>query len=336
MKLIIMIPCFNESETLPLTLSLIPRQFLGVDTTEVLVVNDGSCDSTAKVAIDNGVDYIVSHKKNRGLANAFSTGLSACLSLNADIIVNTDADNQYDSSYIQDLISPIIANRADIVIGVRPIMEISEFSLLKKQLQRFGSIVVSKLAGIDVSDTTSGFRAYSRTAAQQLSVVSRFTYTLETLIQAGRRRIPLECVPIKTNSKSRDSRLFSSNFAYIVRSIRDMLLISTQIRPLYTFSIIGAISFFSGFLLGVRFVVLYLFAPETFYMQSGYVQSLLLGTILMLFGSTSFLVGLLADQIGANRILLEKVLAYQMKQNSVLTSSLDEATFTYVRQGRLK
>ena len=173
---------------------------------------------------------------------------------------------------------------------------------------------------------------HSSNHANQLSVVSRFTYTLETLIQAGRRRIPLDYVPIKTNRKSRDSRLFSSNFAYIARSIRDMLLVSTQIRPLYTFSFIGAVSFLAGVLLGLRFICLMLFAPETFYLQSGYVQSLLLGSILMLFGSTSFLVGLLADQIGANRILLEKLLAFSKRQSSsVSNAAFDGATFTYVR-----
>jgi len=326
-----MIPCYNEAKTLPITLSTIKRDYKGIDETEILIINDGSYDETSRVAIENGVDYIVLHKKNRGLARAFATGLSACMSLKADVIVNTDADNQYDNSYIQNLIDPILCNRADIVIGTRPIKEIKDFSFLKKKLQILGSFVVSKLSGIDIPDTTSGFRAYSSQGAQQLSVVSKFTYTLETIIQAGKRGIPVECVPVKTNPKLRESRLFASSFNYIIKSIHDMVLISTQMSPLYTFTIIGGIAFFLGAALGVRFIILLVYYSSTFAGGSGYIQSLLLATLLMLFGSTSFLIGLIADQVSANRILLEKLLT---QRNVDLKNSfkLENAVFSFSRK----
>lgn len=309
MKMIIQIPCYNEAKTLPITLASLPKKIEGVTDLKVMVINDGSLDDTVEIAIKNGVDYVVSHRKNRGLANTFSSGMEAALRLGADIIVNTDGDNQYQGHYIIDLIQPILNGEAEIVIGVRPIEEIEDFSKIKKRLQRLGSLIVSWLAGINVPDTTSGFRAYSRNAANSIAVISNFTYTLETIIQAGRRKIPLVSVPIKTNRKTRESHLFRGITQYIVRSIRDIILISTQVRPLKTFGTIGAISISIGFLIGLRFLLLsygtQAFTPG----ESGHVQSLILAAILIIFGGVSLLVGLLADQVGANRIMLEKILA---------------------------
>jgi glycosyltransferase involved in cell wall biosynthesis len=315
MKLIIQIPCYNEEESLSYTLADIPKKIEGITDIKVLVIDDGSLDSTVDVAINGGVDYIVRHGKNRGLANAFSTGIETALRLGADIIVNTDADNQYQGKCISDIVKPILQGKAQIVVGVRPIELIEDFTLLKKYLQRIGSYFVRKFASVDIEDTTSGFRAYSREAAMSIVVVSSFTYTLETIIQAGRRRIPLTSVPIKVNRKMRESRLFHGIGQYVFRSIRDILFISTQVRPFRTFGIIGLISFAFGTLIGIRFLVLLYLAKGVFEVGgSGHSQSLILAAILLLFGCTSFLVGLLADQIGANRILLERIHA-QLNRN---------------------
>lgn len=307
MRLIIQIPCYNEEGMIAKTLADLPKNIDGIDDIVVMVVDDGSIDNTVSIAIENGVDYVVKHKKNRGLANTFSTGIDTALQLGADIIVNTDGDNQYRGECIADLVKPIIEQESEIVIGERPIEEIDDFSSTKKYLQRMGSYVVSKFAGIKIPDTTSGFRAYSRKAAMSLTVVSSFTYTLETIIQAGRRRIPMMSVPIKTNKKTRESRLFNSSAGYIARSIRDIILISTQVKPIRIFGFIGGTSVLIGVILGLRFLGLLYSSGGDFYGESGHVQSLILSAIFIIFGSTSFLVGLIADQVGANRIILEKI-----------------------------
>jgi glycosyltransferase involved in cell wall biosynthesis len=307
-KLIIQMPCYNEENTLEQTLKDLPTSIEGIDEIKTLVIDDGSTDKTAEVAKACGVDYIVRNPRNLGLAATYSVGIETSLKLGADIIVNTDGDNQYRGDCVKDLASPILDGKSEIVIGCRPIEEISDFSWLKKKLQRLGSYVVSQVAGISIPDTTSGFRAYSRKAAMSLMVVSSFTYTIETIIQAGRRRIPMVTVPIKTNKKTRDSVLFKSMRQYIVKSMSTIFLISTQVKPLRTFGIIGFLSLFAGFLLGLRFILIMVTTTDIgFDGQSGHVQSLILAAVFLLFGSTSFLVGLLADQIGANRILLEEI-----------------------------
>jgi glycosyltransferase involved in cell wall biosynthesis len=308
-KLIVQIPCFNEEGSIQETIGDIPREIEGVSEVEILIIDDGSSDKTVEKAIEAGADYVVKHRKNRGLAKTFSTGIEASLMLGADIIVNTDGDNQYQGTCIPDLVKPIVKHEAEVVIGARPIQQIEEFSYFKKVLQRFGSFVVSKLAGMDVQDTTSGFRAYTRKAAMATSVVSSFTYTLETIIQAGRRRTPLVSVPITVNPKTRQSRLFKSSSQYVMKSIAGMVLVSTQVQPLKTFGFIGGVSLFLGTVLGIRFLWILLAHGDDFGGQSGHVQSLILSSILIVVGVMSFLVGLIANQIGANRMLLEDIYA---------------------------
>ncbi len=303
MKLIVQIPCYNEAATLPVTLADIPRHIEGVDEIEVLVIDDGSTDNTVQVARQHEADHIVRLKSNRGLATAFSVGLEKSLELGADIIVNTDADNQYRGECIPDLVAPILHEEADLVVGTRPIEAIAEFSWLKKKLQRLGSWVVRQVSGTDVRDATSGFRAYSRQAAMRLSVVSDFTYTLETLIQAGRTNLAIAQVPIKTNPQSRTSRLFSSIPAYIWQSAKTILRIYALYRPLRFFATVGLLLFIPGFALGGRFLYYYIIGNGT-----GHVQSLILAAVLMLLGFQIMIFGVLADLIGANRKLIQETL----------------------------
>ncbi len=308
MKLIVQIPCYNEADTLPATLADIPRHVEGVDEVEVLVVDDGSTDNSAEVARQHGADHIVRLKSNRGLASAFSVGLNKSLELGAGIIVNTDADNQYRAEGIPDLIAPILRGDADLVVGTRPIEAIAEFSWLKKKLQRLGSWVVRQVSGTDIADATSGFRAYSRTAAMRLNVVSDFTYTLETLIQAGRTNLAIAQVPIQTNPQSRPSRLFSSIPAYIWQSAKTILRIYALYRPLRFFASVGLLLFIPGLALGVRFVYYYIVGSG-----GGHVQSLILAAVLMLLGFQIGIFGMLADLIGANRKLIQEAL-YRAKR----------------------
>ncbi len=303
MKLIVQIPCYNEAETLPATLADIPRYVEGIDEVEVLVVDDGSTDNSAEVAREHGADHIVRLKSNRGLAAAFSVGLNRSLELGADIIVNTDADNQYRGECLPDLIAPILHGEADLVVGTRPIEAIQEFSWLKKKLQRLGSWVVRKVSGTDIRDATSGFRAYSRTAAMRLSVVSDFTYTLETLIQAGHSGLTVTQVPVQTNPQARASRLFSSIPAYIWQSAKTILRIYALYRPLRFFATAGLLLFLPGLVLGGRFVYYYITGNG-----GGHIQSLILAAVLMLLGFQIMIFGVLADLIGANRKLIQDVL----------------------------
>ncbi|MEC7640694.1 MAG: glycosyltransferase family 2 protein [Nitrospinota bacterium] len=302
MKLIIQIPCLNEEETLPVTLKDLPKSIDGVDTIEVLVIDDGSTDRTLEVAREHQVNHVLQLTNNKGLAKAFLFGINHALKLGADIIVNTDADNQYDGSDIEKLIQPIIQGQADIVVGDRQVETIKHFSRFKIFLQKFGSWVVRQFSGTDIPDATSGFRAYSREAALQLNVVSSFTYTIETIISAGRKNLAITHTPVKTNKKLRESRLFPNIRAYVRRSIITMLKIYSMYKPLKVFSLVGGTSFFLGFIIGCRYLFFY-FQGET----TGHVQSLILSAILLIVGFQIFMLGIAAELISINRQLLEDI-----------------------------
>ena len=241
MKLIIQIPCYNEAETLEIALNDLPKHIDGIDEIEYLIINDGSRDNTVEVAKNWGVNYVVNFKQNKGLAKGFMAGLDACLRNGADIIVNTDADNQYVGEDIEKLVRPILEGKADMVIGERPIDQTEHFSPLKKKLQHFGSWVVRKASKTDIPDAPSGFRAYSREAAMRMNVVNEYTYTLETIVQAGRNKIPLMSVPIRTNGELRPSRLFSSMFGYVKKSMLTIIRAFLMYKPLMFFTSLGSI-----------------------------------------------------------------------------------------------
>ena len=300
-KLIIQIPCFNEEATLAETLRDLPRDVPGVDKVEWLIIDDGSTDKTVEVAKRCGVDHIVRLPQNRGLARAFSVGLEECLRRGADIIVNTDADNQYVAGDIPKLIAPIIAGTADIVIGERPIMQIGDFSVIKKMLQRWGSWAVRLASRTRVPDAPSGFRAFSRAAAMRINVFSGYTYTLETIIQAGQKGMFVESVPIHTNPKTRDSRLVKSIPGYLWRSISTIPRIFMTYRPFRFFFFPGLAFFLVGFGLGLRFTIYFILGHG-----GGKVQSLILAAVLMLIGFFLCVTGFLADLISVNRKLLEE------------------------------
>ena len=302
-KLIIQIPCFNEAETLSPTLAALPEQIAGIDRIETLVIDDGSTDGTAQVAADLGVDHIVSLAHHRGLAGAFAAGLEACLRQGADIIVNTDGDNQYRGEDIPKLVAPILAGEAELVIGDRDVENLEAFSPLKRWLQRVGSWAVSQAAGINVPDATSGFRALTRRAALRTIVLSRYSFTIETLIQAGARHIPIAHVPVETNPPTRPSRLMQSTAHYLGASIPTLLRAYTRYRPLKFFSLIGGVLILLGLIPGIRF--LYFFFTQG---GIGHVQSLILTAILIIIGFQILLIGLVADLISANRTLLEEII----------------------------
>jgi glycosyltransferase involved in cell wall biosynthesis len=302
MKLIIQIPCYNEEKTLPATLSELPKELDGISKIEWLVIDDGSTDNTVEVAKSHGVDHIVRHTKNLGLARAFSTGLDKCIELGADIIVNTDADNQYCADDIPGLIGPILSGEAEMVVGARSIVDIKHFSTSKKILQRIGSWVVRLASKTDIPDAPSGFRAISRNAAMQLNVFNEYTYTLETIIQAGQKGIVTVSVPIRTNKDLRPSRLVKSIPGYISRSIMIIIRIFMTYKPFKFFAIPGVISFVLGFLSGLRFLYFYFTSGG-----SGHIQSIILASLLLGIGFFLTVIGLLADLISVNRKLLEKV-----------------------------
>lgn len=312
MKLIIQIPCNNEEETLPITLKDLPRQIEGIDKIEVLVINDGSTDRTSEVARENGVDHIIELPYKRGLAEAFRRGLEKSAELGADIIVNTDGDNQYMGEDIKKLVKPILENKAEIVIGCRDMSSIEHFSFLKKMLQKFGSSVVRKFSRTDIADTTSGFRAYSRDAALKLNVFSSYTYTLETIIQAGRKEIPMISVSIRTNEKLRESRLIKSIPAYITRSIATIMRVYLMYEPMSVFVKIGTGLFFLGGLISTRYLYFFFFAAK----KGGHLQSLLLSAVLILMGFICIVAGLLADVIASNRKLNEEIL-FKLKKMGI-------------------
>jgi glycosyltransferase involved in cell wall biosynthesis len=309
MKLIIPIPCFNERETLPETVAALPREIAGIDEIEFLIIDDGSGDGTSELARAIGVHHIVRFSQNRGLARGFMAGIEACLRLGADIIVNTDADNQYNAADIPALVGPILRREADLVVGDRQVGTVAEFSSMKKRLQRFGSWVVRLASNTEVPDATSGFRAISRDAALRMLVTNEFTYTLETLIQAGASRLAVTAVPIRTNPKTRDSRLFRSIGQYIRRSGTTILRIYTMYRPLRAFMYLAAALFLAGTALGLRFLIHYL-ADDG---PTGHIQSLILTAILLISAFIVFLGGVIADLVGANRKLLEDVV-YRLRR----------------------
>jgi glycosyltransferase involved in cell wall biosynthesis len=308
-KLIIQIPCLNEAETLPATLADLPRSIPGIDTIEVLVIDDGSRDGTAEVARAAGVDHILRLRRTKGLAAAFAAGIDASLKQGADFIVNTDADNQYPGRQIPHLLAPLLAGEADIVIGDRNIAEVRHMSWRKRQLQRLGSWVVRQVSNTSVPDTTSGFRAYTRDAALRMTIVSEFSYTLESIIQAGKKRMAIAHVPITTNPRTRESRLFDSVFAYIKRSAATIVRIYAMYEPLKIFTYVGLSVIAVGVLISLRFVYTFLTEPVT---GPRNLQSLLFAAVFVIIGFQVLLIGLLADVISANRKLLED-LVYRVR-----------------------
>lgn len=308
MKLIIQIPCYNEAETLEIALNDLPKHIDGIDQIEYLIINDGSKDNTVEVAKNWGVNYVVNFKRNKGLAKGFMAGLDACLRNGADIIVNTDADNQYCGDDIEKLVRPIINGEADIVIGERPIDQTEHFSPLKKKLQHFGSWVVRKASNSDIPDAPSGFRAYSKEAALRLNVTNEYTYTLETIVQAGREKISMTSVPIRTNGELRPSRLFSSMFGYVKKSMVTIVRAYIMYKPLWFFTILGLIPFLIGGGIGVRYLIYMMLGNS-----GGHIQSLILASILIIMGTMIMVIGLLADLIAKNRKILEDV-QYQVRK----------------------
>lgn len=302
MKLIIQIPCLNEAETLEIALNDLPKHIDGIDEIEYLIINDGSKDNTVEVAKNWGIHYVVNFKQNKGLAKGFMAGLDACLRNGADIIVNTDADNQYCGEDIEKLVRPILDGKADIVIGERPIDETEHFSPLKKKLQHIGSWTVRVASKSDIPDAPSGFRAYSRDAAMRLNVVNQYTYTLETIVQAGHEKFAMTSVPIRTNAELRESRLFSSMFGYIKKSMVTIIRSFMMYKPLRFFGGIGAVLFLIGLLLGIRYLV-FMFTGGA----GGHVQSLILASTLMMMGAMTVIIGLQADIIAANRKIMEDI-----------------------------
>lgn len=300
--LIIQIPCFNEEETLGTTLEQLPRKLPGIDRIEWLVIDDGSTDRTSEVARAEGVDHVVRHPRNRGLAKAFMTGIGACLARNADIIVNLDADNQYCAEYLGDLIKPILSGKAEMVVGARPIEEIQGFSAIKKVLQKLGSRVVRLASGTDIPDAPSGFRAFSRRAAMQMRVYSRYTYTLETIIQAGQKGLDITWVPVRTNPVQRPSRLMRSTLSYLFHSAVTIIRIFVVYRPFRFFLAIGLVLLLAGSAIGMRFLW-YFISGE----GQGHIQSLILASILIGASFQTILVAFVADLLSVNRRLGEDI-----------------------------
>lgn len=302
-KLIVQIPCLNEAETLPGTVADIPRQIDGIDQVEILIIDDGSTDGTADVARKIGVDHIVQSKKNRGLARSFRAGLEACLKLDADIIVNTDGDNQYAGADIAKLVQPILRGEADMVVGDRQTGSIGHFSPLKKALQKLGSFAVRALSGATIPDAVSGFRAMSRDLALNLNVLSSFSYTIETLIQASKKDFKIVAVPVGTNAETRPSRLFRSIPRFIERSLTTMVRTYATYQPLRVFFYIGVALLAIGMMPILRFLYYY-FAGDS----GGHLQSLTIGGAILVLGGLVLLIGIVADLIAVNRQLLELTL----------------------------
>jgi len=303
MKLIVQIPCYNEEQTLPLTVRDIPRQINGVDQVEILIIDDGSTDGTVQIAKEVGVDHIVRNTCNKGLARTFLAGLDASLRLGADIIVNTDGDNQYKGEDIPKLIAPILKGKADIVIGDRQTDKIRHFTASKKKLQKIGSLVIRLLSETDVPDAVSGFRAFSREAAMQMNIVSPYSYTIETVIQAGKKHLAVSSVPVGTNPKTRESRLFKSIPKFLERSLTTMIRMYTMYQPLRVFFYIGCLCILGGLIPSIRFLIYYFMGHG-----AGHIQSLILAAILFVVGFQVLMIGLVADVISFNRRLIEETL----------------------------
>jgi len=319
MKLIIQIPCLNEEESLPKTLAMLPKHIEGIDIIETLVIDDGSSDKTSYVAKSKGVHHIITLPKRKGLARVFAIGLDASLKRGADIIVNTDADGQYKGEDIPRLIAPILAGRADIVVGNRDIENVKQFSWLKKKLQRLGSAVVRNLAGSSVEDATTGFRAYNREAALQLNIISDYTYTLESIIQAESKGLAIENITITTNAVSRPSRLFRSIPEYLKRSIITILRVYSMFNPFRLFTTLGTICIFIGAMIGCRFLYFFILNGGS----AGHIQSLILAAVLLIVGFQFYVVGLVADLISANRRLQEDAL-YRIKKIEQRVKRIEE------------
>lgn len=318
LKLVIQIPCFNEAQTLPQTIAALPRTLEGVDEIEYLIVDDGSSDNSVSVAEGLSVDKIIRLKEHSGLATVFITGIEHSLKMGADIIVNTDADNQYNAEDIQDLIAPIIEKKADIVIGDRGVGSLESFSPLKRKLQVFGSWVIGKASGMEIPDATSGFRAFNRESALRMIVQSQYSYTLETLIQAGARNMVVKSVKVRTNPQTRPSRLMKSIPQYLTMSGMTIMRSYTMYRPLRVFSIIGFTLILGGIALGIRYV--YFIVTQQ---GSGNIQSLILAAIFSIIGFQILLIGVLADLVGFNRSILEDIL-YRIRKIESQIYSPDE------------
>lgn len=305
----IQIPCLNEEDTLSETLRDIPKEIEGIDEIEVLVIDDGSTDRTGDVARENGADHVLRFSANRGLGHAFAAGMDYCLQAGADIIVNTDGDNQYQGADITELVKPILERRAELVIGDRRPEELEHFSFSKKLLQKLGSRTVSRLANMDVPDVASGFKAYSREAASRINMFTDFDHTVDHVIQAGRRRIPTVSVPIRTNEKLRESRLFSNVAEFITRSLGVMVRVYSSYGAMRIFSLLGSISMFAGLLLGLRFLYFFILTDH----HGLHVQSLILASILMLAGLQMVLTGIVADLVNSSRSIQEDI-AYRLRR----------------------
>ena len=326
MKLIIQIPCFNEAETLEVTLNDLPKHVDGIDEIEYLIIDDGSHDNTAEVAKKWGVHYVVRFRRNKGLAKGFMAGLDACLKNGADIIVNTDADNQYCGADIETLVRPILDKKAHIVIGERPIDDTEHFTPLKKKLQHFGSWVVRKASKTTIPDAPSGFRAYSREAAMRINVINDYTYTLETIVQSGREKMAVMSVPIRTNPELRESRLFHSMWGYIKKSMLTIVRTYLMYRPLYFFFMLGSILALVGVGFFVRYFVFFCSGEG-----GGHLQSLILASTLLIVGFQTIVVGLLGDVISANRKILQDVQYHVRKMDYSRQECEDEKSSDLVK-----
>lgn len=326
MKLIIQIPCFNEAETLEVTLNDLPKHIDGIDEIEYLIIDDGSHDNTAEVAKKWGVHYVVRFRRNKGLAKGFMAGLDACLKNGADIIVNTDADNQYCGADIETLVRPILDKKAHIVIGERPIDDTEHFTPLKKKLQHFGSWVVRKASKTTIPDAPSGFRAYSREAAMRINVINDYTYTLETIVQSGREKMAVMSVPIRTNPELRESRLFHSMWGYIKKSMLTIVRTYLMYRPLYFFFMLGSILALVGVVFFVRYFVFFCSGEG-----GGHLQSLILASTLLIVGFQTIVVGLLGDVISANRKILQDVQYHVRKMDYSRQECEDEKSSDLVK-----
>ena len=312
MKLIVQIPCYNEENTLPETVADIPRKIKGIDEIEILIIDDGSTDNTVNVARKVGVDHIVKNSKNRGLARTFKTGIDACLQLGADIIVNTDGDNQYKGQDIPKLVRPLLEENMDIVVGDRQTDKINHFSTSKKKMQKFGSFIVRMLSETEVPDAVSGFRAFKREAAMQMNIVSPFSYTIETIIQAGKKHMAVTSVAIGTNPKTRESRLFKSIPVFVKNQMSTIVRMYTMYQPLRVFFYIGCIFMILGLIPSVRFLF-YFFTGN----GAGHIQSLIFAAIMYIIGFQVFMIGIVADVIGFNRKLIEETLLRVKKMEMV-------------------